>query len=105
MLFSQLGKQKKKYMPYNHQHKYFFLSECPDLPRSCGVEGVRRKQLTKRLQPFQAKGRESTLPPTRFLAAWAVCTAAEQDRLAGSCLPKGHWCADGPVPRSPPQFA
>lgn len=25
----QLGKQKKKYMPYNHQHKYFFLSECP----------------------------------------------------------------------------
>ena len=26
---SQLGKQKKKYMPYNHQHKYFFLSECP----------------------------------------------------------------------------
>lgn len=28
---SQLGKQKKKYMPYNHQHKYFFLSECPHL--------------------------------------------------------------------------
>ncbi|XP_025771117.1 fatty acid desaturase 1-like [Puma concolor] len=22
----QLGKQKKKYMPYNHQHKYFFLN-------------------------------------------------------------------------------
>lgn len=26
---SQLGKQKKKYMPYNYQHKYFFLSEYP----------------------------------------------------------------------------
>lgn len=25
--FSQLGIKKKKYMPYNHQHKYFFISE------------------------------------------------------------------------------
>lgn len=23
----QLGIKKKKYMPYNHQHKYFFISE------------------------------------------------------------------------------
>lgn len=23
----QLGEQKKKFMPYNHQHKYFFISE------------------------------------------------------------------------------
>ncbi|XP_045711290.1 acyl-CoA (8-3)-desaturase isoform X4 [Phyllostomus hastatus] len=29
ILSVELGKQKKKYMPYNHQHKYFFLSECP----------------------------------------------------------------------------
>lgn len=25
--FPQLGIKKKKYMPYNHQHKYFFISE------------------------------------------------------------------------------
>ncbi|MEE6528177.1 hypothetical protein FKM82_030187 [Ascaphus truei] len=25
----ELGIKKKKYMPYNHQHKYFFLSEYP----------------------------------------------------------------------------
>lgn len=28
-LFSpQYGKKKLKYLPYNHQHEYFFLSEC-----------------------------------------------------------------------------
>lgn len=44
-LSSQLGKQKKKYMPYNHQHKYFFLSECPHPGRGDspgrGPEGTR----------------------------------------------------------------
>lgn len=33
--FSQLGIKKKKYMPYNHQHKYFFISEylySPSIP-------------------------------------------------------------------------
>lgn len=29
---SQLGIKKKKYMPYNHQHKYFFISECRHSP-------------------------------------------------------------------------
>lgn len=26
-LFPQYGKKKLKYLPYNHQHEYFFLSE------------------------------------------------------------------------------
>uniref|UniRef100_A0A7N4UZ92 Fatty acid desaturase 1 n=2 Tax=Sarcophilus harrisii TaxID=9305 RepID=A0A7N4UZ92_SARHA len=31
VLSVELGKQKKKYMPYNHQHKYFFLIGPPAL--------------------------------------------------------------------------
>ncbi|XP_045430026.1 acyl-CoA (8-3)-desaturase isoform X1 [Pipistrellus kuhlii] len=31
ILSVELGKQKKKYMPYNHQHKYFFLIGPPAL--------------------------------------------------------------------------
>lgn len=30
--FPQLGIKKKKYMPYNHQHKYFFISEYLNSP-------------------------------------------------------------------------
>lgn len=28
----QYGKKKLKYLPYNHQHEYFFLSECGRTP-------------------------------------------------------------------------
>lgn len=27
-LSPQYGKKKRRYLPYNHQHLYFFLSEC-----------------------------------------------------------------------------
>lgn len=30
LLSPQYGKKKLKYLPYNHQHEYFFLSECWD---------------------------------------------------------------------------
>lgn len=33
LLFPQYGKKKLKYLPYNHQHQYFFLSECRGAPR------------------------------------------------------------------------
>ena len=29
----QYGKKKLKYLPYNHQHEYFFLSECRGTPQ------------------------------------------------------------------------
>lgn len=34
LLFPQYGKKKLKYLPYNHQHEYFFLSECWGPPRT-----------------------------------------------------------------------
>lgn len=34
LFFPQYGKKKLKYLPYNHQHEYFFLSECWGPPRS-----------------------------------------------------------------------
>lgn len=33
LLSPQYGKKKLKYLPYNHQHQYFFLSECRGAPR------------------------------------------------------------------------
>ena len=39
LLSPQYGRKKLKYLPYNHQHQYFFLSECgassasPQTPR------------------------------------------------------------------------
>lgn len=32
LLSPQYGKKKLKYLPYNHQHEYFFLSECWGAP-------------------------------------------------------------------------
>lgn len=32
LLSPQYGKKKLKYLPYNHQHEYFFLGECWGLP-------------------------------------------------------------------------
>lgn len=35
----QYGKKKLKYLPYNHQHEYFFLSECQGAPHNHTPQG------------------------------------------------------------------
>lgn len=35
----QYGKKKLKYLPYNHQHEYFFLSECRGGPTTTPQNG------------------------------------------------------------------
>lgn len=57
LLSPQYGQKKLKYLPYNHQHEYFYLSECwtpittPRTPFSahCGIS------LPSHLMPFQTQ--------------------------------------------------
>lgn len=35
-LSPQYGQKKRRYLPYNHQHLYFFLSECPFVREGAG---------------------------------------------------------------------
>lgn len=62
-LFSQLGIKKKKYMPYNHQHKYFFISEYLHSPATLITNGAYRSYFGAAFKLQRASHIISVLPP------------------------------------------
>ena len=75
----QYGKKKRRYLPYNHQHLYFFLSECPLVLLGVGAWmgwGSRRGLL----RPLHVSGHPS-LQPIRPEAVTALPAAFKSSFL------------------------
>uniref|UniRef100_A0A8B9TSL4 Cytochrome b5 heme-binding domain-containing protein n=1 Tax=Anas platyrhynchos TaxID=8839 RepID=A0A8B9TSL4_ANAPL len=71
----ELGIKKKKYMPYNHQHKYFFISEYLHSPATLISNGAYRSYFGAAFKLQRASHIISVLPPetSRMLeSSWFV---------------------------------